>query len=498
MVNSFHLDDKAKFKIISETGANLNIPRWQYPQHYITNRYALILAPEESLQVDSTIKIGQSTSLYLRYGTYLSSTKDNSFICRINFIPSKQSSSINIAVFRIEQFFTAEDWRSATIDISWLHHYKEGRFVISFISPVKELNQYLAISDFVIGESESIHSIKQKAFHHLRSENEKKHFEAVYDHSKYEVNSRKTSLVSPSKIRVLDKCATKKPKKAPVSINKISINSGESVFDFSRRLLVNNLDQKFIDYSARIKDKVSTYHRPIKILSICSGDAKMEGQWSAEFGDGIQWSLMDSNAKLLSDACNNFPADVKLDLIEADINSVHYTGETWDVILCASKLHHLTNLENVFSFVNRSLFTEGEFWVLGGQVGKNGNRLWSEALFHANKIFSKIPARLRLNAYTQKIDDFIPDADYSALTFEGIRSEEIEQLLANWFLPNATYKINCFLWRLVNLDYINNFDLANAEDVSVIYKMVNAELEYYTNGGRPTELFGVYTPKRLP
>ena len=37
------------------------------------------------------------------------------------------------------------------------------------------MNQYLAISDFVIGESESIHSIKQTAFHHLRSENEKKH-----------------------------------------------------------------------------------------------------------------------------------------------------------------------------------------------------------------------------------------------------------------------------------------------------------------------------------
>ena len=37
----------------------------------------------------------------------------------------------------------------------------------------------------------------------------------------------------------------------------------------------------------------------------------------------------------------------------------------------------------------------------------------------------------------------------------------------------------------------------NAEDVSVIYKMVNAELEYYANGGRPTELFGVYTPKKI-
>ena len=326
----------------------------------------------------------------------------------------------------------------------------------------------------------------------------KKHFEAVYDHSKYKVNSRKTSLVSSSKPRVLDERATKQPKRKAVSINKISINSGESAYDFSRRLLVNNLDQKFIDYVERIKDKISTYHRPIKILSICSGAARIEEQWSAEFGDAIQWSLMDSNAKLLNDASKNFPADVKLDLIEADINSVHYTGETWDVILCTSKLHHLTNLENIFSFVNRSLFTEGEFWILGGQVGKNGNRLWSEALFHANKIFSKIPARLRLNAYTQKIDDFIPDNDHSALTFQGIRSEEIEQLLTNWFLPNVTYKINCFLWRLLNSEYIDNFDLTNDEDVSVIYKMVNAELEYYVNGGRPAELFGVYTSKKIP
>ena len=496
MVNSFYLDNKAKFKIVSEANATSNLDRWQYPQHYITTRYALILAPEESLQVDSTIKISQSTSLYLRYGTYIPNTEYNSFICRINFIPSKQSPPIQIAEFRIGQVSTVEDWRSATIDISWLHHYKEGKFLISFISPVKVLNQYLAISDFVIGESESIHSIKQTAFYHLRSENEKKHFQAIYDHGKDKANSSKTSSDSSPKLRALS--SSKQPKKSAVSIRKTSINSGESAYDFSRRLLVNNLDQKFIDYFARIKDKVSNYQRPIKILSICSGAAKLEGQWSTELGDDIQWSLMDSNTKLLNDANKNFPADVKLDLIQADINSAHYTGETWDIIMCSSKLHHLTNLENVFSFINRSLFTEGEFWILGGQVGKNGNRLWSESLFHANKLFSEIPERLRLNAYTKKIDDFIPDADYSALTFEGIRSEEIEQLLTNWFLPNVTYKINCFLWRLVNLDYINNFDLTNAEDVSVIYKMVNAELEYYANGGRPTELFGVYTPKKIP
>ena len=103
MVNRFYLDDKAKFKIINEIDANLNLPRWQYPQHYYNNRYALILAPEESLQIIPTIKISRSMSLYLRFGSYIPNTEKDPLICRINFIPSKQCSSIQIAEFIIEQ-----------------------------------------------------------------------------------------------------------------------------------------------------------------------------------------------------------------------------------------------------------------------------------------------------------------------------------------------------------------------------------------------------------
>jgi|SaaInlStandDraft_6_1057023.scaffolds.fasta_scaffold69019_2 hypothetical protein len=103
MVNRFYLDDKAEFKIINEIDANLNLPRWQYPQHYYNNRYALILAPEESLQIIPTIKISRSMSLYLRFGSYIPNTEKDPLICRINFIPSKQCSSIQIAEFIIEQ-----------------------------------------------------------------------------------------------------------------------------------------------------------------------------------------------------------------------------------------------------------------------------------------------------------------------------------------------------------------------------------------------------------
>jgi len=106
----------------------------------------------------------------------------------------------------------------------------------------------------------------------------------------------------------------------------------------------------------------------------------------------------------------------------------------------------------------------GEFWIVGEAVGRNGNQLWPEALDAANRIFSPLPERFRRNAFTRKVDSAIPETDFSANSFEGIRSEEIESLLLRYLEPVEMWRRNCFLWRLVNPAYFHNYHLNHQED----------------------------------
>ena len=133
------------------------------------------------------------------------------------------------------------------------------------------------------------------------------------------------------------------------------------------------------------------------------------------------------------------------------------------------------------------LVPSGEFWIIGEAIGRNGNQLWPEALDAANRIFSSLPERFRRNALTRKVDSTVPETDFGANSFEGIRSEEIEPLLLRYFDPVEIWRRNCFLWRLVNPVYFPNYDLNSEEDRYVVLSLVAAEYNLWKKGGRPTE-----------
>ena len=50
---------------------------------------------------------------------------------------------------------------------------------------------------------------------------------------------------------------------------------------------------------------------------------------------------------------------------------------------------------------------------------------------------------------------------------------------------------------MINIAYIDNYDLSNENDRRWIFNMVKAELDHFRNGGRGTELNGVYRQKRI-
>lgn len=273
---------------------------------------------------------------------------------------------------------------------------------------------------------------------------------------------------------------------------------GESAFNYAMRALGNLLPMSPPDFFARA-NRMSTA-RPLRMLSICAGAARIEEQILSHCTGPIELTLLDASTDLIQRAAGRLVSTYPEQCFECligDINDGLPDGGLFDVIICVSALHHVADLETVLCQVNSRLTDEGEFWSIGEQIGRNGNRLWPEAYEAANRAFAALPDHLRLNARTKEIDTVLSDRDFSLGCFEGIRSEELEHLLEAYLVPEQVYKRNAFLWRLVDTTYSDNYSLDKPEDLEHLRALVIAEALYWSGGGRSTEMHGVYRKKHL-
>jgi len=495
----FLLDDTSNFEI-SGTPQMPAFSRWQYPQHCNDKRYSLIMVSSEQLKTTDTIHLSQDTNLFIRY-TALSpklSTEDLSF--ELQFLSDQQLKPITIAKLTMTEKQPYENWNAANFDLTWLSGHK-GQLVINRPSNSSSTtNDLIAIAELCIARVDQLALIKSKSFNALRTKNEIAHFSNAYKHEMYTTIQDKQAKVAAGKTRPIRKLIaetdTNTSQDTSDKIENIMPNAEESSHGYASRLLSLKLNQTPPNFIDRL-NKLARQKDKIKVLSLCSGAARIEAGFSAASPDNIEWSLLDINTDLLNTAASQFPESTKLDLIEADANNLVYSGEKWDVILCVSALHHLIELEKVIKFISKSLNDDGEFWSIGEYVGRNGNRLWPDARYAADTFFAELPKKYRLNAHSGKIDQSIPDNDYSVGCFEGIRSEDIEPLLDRWLQPEDVYRRNCFLWRLINLAYSDNYDLNCSADLDWIRKMVDIEFNHFKTEGRGTELFGVYKARKF-
>ena len=358
---------------------------------------------------------------------------------------------------------------------------------------------WLALSDLCVARDDELSMLRARSFYALRSRNEIEHFSNVYRHSMYAEpqNRRAENAAGQSRsIRRMTVDGAVPALRRESIVVELEPLSGESACDYASRMLSASIPQVPPDFQQRLKARADG-GRVVKVLSLCSGAARIEASFASQVGPLVEWSLLDINVDLLELASRQFAPEIKLDLVEGNANNLVFSREKWDIILCVSALHHVVELEQLVRFCHSSLNEHGEFWSIGECVGRNGNRLWPDARAEANRFFAQLPATYRLNRHTKQLDREIPDNDYSVGCFEGIRSEEIEPVLDRWFHPVDVYRRNCFLWRLINLAYSDNFDPGVADDRKWIVQMVAAELDHFRAGGRSTELFGVYRPRPL-
>jgi 2-polyprenyl-3-methyl-5-hydroxy-6-metoxy-1,4-benzoquinol methylase len=437
--------------------------------------------------------------LYLRFTAALPAISSDGLQCEILFGEAgPENTEQLVAVFVLTGGEQSNSWRLVDLDVSFLAG-KVGHFAIRcHPGPQHDPSaDWLAIADFCVAREDQLALVRARSFHDLRTRNEIEHFSNVYRHSMYSVVQDQQAEMVAGCERPVRKLNSED--RLPVSLNPavigdVEVQVGESPYGYGSRLLAGIVSQPSPNFVERLRARAAS-GKTVKVLSLCSGAGRVEAAYAAQTGPNVEWSLLDINVDLLGLASTQFAPSTKLDLIEANVNELKHSGEKWDIILCVSAIHHIVELESLARFCHNSLNEDGEFWSIGEYVGRNGNRLWPDAMAEANSFFKQLPERYRLNHHTKQVDWEIPDNDYSVGCFEGIRSEEIEPILDRWFHPVDVCRRNCFLWRLINLAYSDNFDLIKQEDRSWIQRMVEAEINHFRSGGRGTELFGVYRPR---
>ncbi len=494
--DGYCLDQRSVIQIVDVEG-NTSEPSWVYAVHCIDKRIGLGLDSNRSAHIQQLLSIKMDTHLFIRYAAMAPCISNEGVECEIVF--SSESNTVVIARLPLSGGMQTAVWHSVQMDISHLAGHS-GYFQLRCISYAEDVpaSDSLLIADFCIASEDQLSRIKSRTFYDLRSANEIAHFSSTYRHSSYakmqDAQSKSAGGTERSirRLMPLPESTYQKHK----YIFEVLPTSSDSVFTYSARLLEKNLLVGKPDFVQLLVER-ARLGKPVKVLSLCAGAARIEAAYAAHLGANVEWSLIDINSDLLRLASSQFPPDIKLDLIEANINDVQYSGEKWDIIMCISALHHVIELEKVMKFCYLSLNADGEFWSLGESIGRNGNRLWPEARDRANAIFKNLPEKYRINSHSLQVDELLPDNDYSVGCFEGIRSEDIEPIIDVWFQQVDVFRANCFLWRLVNLAYNDNYNLNDECDINLVKSFVEAELDYYYQGGRGTELFGVYKPRQL-
>jgi SAM-dependent methyltransferase len=459
-----------------------------------------------------TLNITSRTLLHLRFAPGLEAISPDGLSVEVMFRGLAASGHEHIASFELRSFLRDSPWREVSVHLGWLAGRSGALSVACGPGPMGDpAADWLAIAELGVAVEEDLPLRLARADTQRRTRNE---LHAAPGDDEDFVAQLRSASERLARWQTDGKVAQSPTAEmqwqgllggplgrgdAELALAGADPLPSDTAYDYAIRLLCNSTEIRYPDYAQRLQARlaaVSGRGRPLRVLSLCCGTGRMEAELAQTTGAAAHWTLQDMNPLLLERALRRFSEEVPVRPWVGDANQLKAGGARWDVILCASALHHLVELEQVAAFVADSLEDDGEFWSVGEAVGRNGNRLWPEARGIVDALFAALPAQYRINAYTGRADATLPDRDFSVGTFEGIRSEEVLHLLSRWLEPTELQVWNCFLWRMLDAAYVRNYDLSLAADRALIQDMVRAEISHYRSGGRGTELYGFYRRRR--
>ena len=185
-----------------------------------------------------------------------------------------------------------------------------------------------------------------------------------------------------------------------------------------------------------------------------------------------------------------------LRFVEADLNDWRaerlYTG-----FMANQSLHHIVNLEQLFSEVRMALRADGVF-VISDIVGRNGHMRWPEALKGVHAFWQELPQDYRYNLMLKRHEEIYENWDCSNEGFEGIRAQDILPLLIERFHFDRFIGFGNVIDPFIDRCFGHAFDPESEWDRDFIDRIHAYDERGFADGSlTPTHMFAVVTgPKR--
>lgn len=260
-----------------------------------------------------------------------------------------------------------------------------------------------------------------------------------------------------------------------------------------------------IDFYAKpISQKAKVSDKTIRVISIGSGDGEIEmkiGELLKSKGvtnfviEGYELSkdLVEASNKLscsksLSDNIRFIRSDLNIEAVEPGV----------DFVIANQILHHILDLEILFQKVFDALTDDGII-MTRDMIGKNGHQAWPEAKTFIDAIWAQMPERYKFNHRKNEVFIDFPNSDFSTDSFEGIRAQDILQLMLKKFHFSHFYAFGGIVEKFINRGFGHNYSVDSEEDnrfASMLQEINDALLD-----GRfitPTQMMAYATKKNRP
>lgn len=167
----------------------------------------------------------------------------------------------------------------------------------------------------------------------------------------------------------------------------------------------------------------------------------------------------------------------------------------YDAILANQCLHHVQNLEGLFSAIDRSLETHGRF-ITSDMIGRNGHQRWPEAEKIVRGIWAELDDRYKYNHQFQKLQlDFV-NHDCASESFEGIRAQDILPLLIERFGFDVFIAFGNVVDPFIDRGFGHNFSVDSDDDRRLIDRLHEIDEAGFADGTlTPTHLVAVMRRK---
>jgi ubiquinone/menaquinone biosynthesis C-methylase UbiE len=243
---------------------------------------------------------------------------------------------------------------------------------------------------------------------------------------------------------------------------------------------------------------------PAEVLQFCSGIENPRilslgcGYGGHELGiakslkSAYQVIAVDLNPGIFAKARAEAEAEkLNIRFLPLDLNYLEIKEKSFDVIMAHASLHHLLNLEHVFSQIYRGLKDGGRLIILD-IIGKTQVVFWKKNVDFAIDLVDKMPSKysagISLKSYSE------PSIQ---IGMEGIRQEEIEPLLSGYFTPIKMFKYGSFMRMICTHPKLGKrFDPDIEADRQYLQSLFELDVRQVGEGKlSPTEMFAVYEKK---